>query len=144
VTDSLDDLVNADESAKGVLTYLLLTYREREEYIRSRVYRLWIVERLSLPRVQTEVESEIREMKPKIMVERADRMARLEDPINRHDAIMTEEDADLAAAMDRRDRARARADKARAEADAAEEANKSWFQKKKQSLSCWVGGSGKK
>jgi uncharacterized coiled-coil protein SlyX len=69
-------------------------------------------------------------MESQIMEERADRMARLENPATRQDAVLTEFDADLAAAMDRRDRARARTDMAKAEADAAEEANMSWFQKK--------------
>jgi hypothetical protein len=55
VEASVDDLVSADEQAKGVLLYLFLTYPEREEYIKSRVYQLWVVERLPLPNVQSRV-----------------------------------------------------------------------------------------
>ncbi|MDR1456640.1 MAG: DUF2934 domain-containing protein [Puniceicoccales bacterium] len=146
----LGELGGADQVTKGVLIYLLFMYPEREEYIRRRVYQLWEMEGRPLVEVQTVVENEINGMLERIKDERADRMERLENPGTREEAVLTGFDVRVAAAMDKRDgakavldKATARANAARAGADAAEEASMSWFQKKKLRVQRWLDGAGK-
>jgi hypothetical protein len=125
-----DDLVDVDESAKGVLMQLFFSYPEKRDYIQRRTKEL-IDSGLSPSEVEPIVTAEIQADEAKILAAREKRVEQIRAHGTQGEAVpLTRHEARLAAAADKRNQ--------------AEEANMGWLQKKKQSLRRWLDESGKK